>query len=70
MKEIQAVRDAALAEKTVNDVIRDHPESVAVFSRHGIDSCCGGALPVREAAGHHDVPLDELLEELRGAIDS
>lgn len=53
--------------RSVDDTIREHPETVAVFGRHGIDSCCGGDLPVTEAARRHAVDLDELLEELRRA---
>ena len=38
------------AERMVNEVIRTHPATVEVFNRFGIDSCCGGAAPVGEAA--------------------
>lgn len=53
--------------RSVNETIREHPGTVAVFGRHGIDSCCGGDLPVTEAARRHAVNLDELLEELERA---
>jgi regulator of cell morphogenesis and NO signaling len=49
---------------TVNQVIHEHPSTVAVFARHHIDSCCGGGLAVEEAARRHGVDLDALLTEL------
>lgn len=52
---------------TVNETIRRHPGAVAVFGRHGIDSCCGGDLPVAEAAERHGVAVESLLEELEAA---
>jgi regulator of cell morphogenesis and NO signaling len=49
---------------TVNQVVHEHPSTVTVFARHHIDSCCGGGLPVEEAARRHGVDLDALLAEL------
>ncbi len=37
-------------EATVNQIIAQRPETVEVFNRFGIDACCGGAVPVSEAA--------------------
>ena len=44
-------------ERTVNDLIRHYPATVAVFQSVGIDPCCGGALPVLTAAGRHGVDM-------------
>lgn len=49
---------------TVNEVIRAVPESVEVFNRFGIDACCGGALPIREAAARDGADPEELLAAL------
>lgn len=57
----------AVEEMTVNETIQRFPRTVAVFDAHGIDSCCGGALPVAEAAARHGIPLPELLKELEAA---
>lgn len=54
------------AETTVNEAIRRVPASVAIFAGCGIDSCCGGALPIGEAARRHGVDTDALLERIRG----
>jgi regulator of cell morphogenesis and NO signaling len=51
---------------TVNDAIRLHPASVAVFNEFGLDACCGGAATVGEAAARDGAPLDELLRALEG----
>lgn len=57
-------------EMQVNEVIRLFPGTVAVFHRVGIDSCCGGALPVAEAARRHGLELAALLDELAAAADA
>ena len=56
------------SDMTVNEVIRAFPASVEVFSRFGIDSCCGGALPLLEAAARHRIEEEALLTALRAAI--
>ncbi|HEX7091336.1 MAG TPA: DUF542 domain-containing protein [Longimicrobiales bacterium] len=53
---------------TVNTAILLHPRTVAVFDRYGIDSCCGGALPIEEVAKRHSLDLDALMAELREAV--
>lgn len=53
---------------TVNDVIRRWPETVAIFNRFGIDACCGGAVPLREAALRDGADPDELLEQVARVV--
>lgn len=61
---------AALShDATVNEIIREHPETVEVFNRHGIDACCGGAVPVREAATRDGADPDTLWSELEAAVE-
>ena len=55
---------AISGELTVNEVIRLYPATAATFSAFGIDSCCGGALPVAEAAKRHGVNIEILLAAL------
>ncbi len=51
-------------EMVVNDAIRLYPATVEVFTRFNIDSCCGGAVSISEAARRDGVPLEELLKAL------
>jgi len=51
-------------EMTVNDAIKEHPPTIGVFSRFGIDSCCGGAVSIEEAAKRDGAELDELMSAL------
>jgi regulator of cell morphogenesis and NO signaling len=57
--------DAAL---TVNAIIARFPATVAVFNAHGIDACCGGAVPLDEAVRRDGAALDTVLADLREAI--
>lgn len=50
---------------TVHEVLAEIAGAEEVFRRFGIDTCCGGELPVATAAEHHEVDLDRLLEALR-----
>ena len=50
---------------SVNEVLRRWPAAVASLNALGIDSCCGGASSLREAADEAGIPLAELL----GAIE-
>lgn len=52
---------------TVAEAIRTVPEANEVFQRFGLDCCCGGELPVAEAAERHGVELEGLLEALGAA---
>lgn len=49
---------------TVNELIASFPASVEVFNRLGIDACCGGDVPPREAALRDGVDVELLLREL------
>ena len=61
---MQATEDV-VEEMTVNQAIQRIPGSVEVFNELGIDTCCGGALTLPEAAARKGVPLPELLKALR-----
>ena len=55
---------------TVNDMVAAHPETIAVFNRFGLDTCCGGGVPIAEAARRDGAKLGDLVQALRGALDS
>jgi regulator of cell morphogenesis and NO signaling len=46
---------------TVADVASALPSSVRVFQHYGIDFCCGGRTPLRDACRQHGVPFAELV---------
>lgn len=52
------------ADMTINEIIADHPETLQIFNRHGIDSCCGGGLALSEVARKHRLSFIGLLSEL------
>lgn len=52
-------------ETTINEAILLWPAAVAVFQRFGLDACCGGSLPIAEAAQRHGLDPDAVLAELQ-----
>ncbi|WP_413217646.1 DUF542 domain-containing protein [Thermus oshimai] len=49
---------------TVNEVLKAHPEAVALLNRLGLDTCCGGSLPLEEAAREAGQDPKEVLRAL------
>ena len=52
------------ADMTVNEIVEAAPSALRIFTNIGIDTCCGGALPLKEVAVRHALDLDELLRAL------
>ena len=63
----KAVRQDIRPEMTVNEIIRLKPRTVDVFTRRGIDACCGGAHALAEVARRHHIDYDQLVDELARA---
>jgi regulator of cell morphogenesis and NO signaling len=53
--------------QTVREIALEHPRSIRVFERFGIDYCCGGRKPLAEACVAHDVSVDAVLAALDSA---
>lgn len=51
-------------ETTVNQLLELRPQSIGILQEQGIDSCCGGSLPLREAALEAGTDIDLLLSLL------
>lgn len=52
------------ADLTLNEIVTRWPATHAIFTEHGMDTCCGGAKTLREAATRHGVHLEMLLARL------
>ncbi len=55
-------------EMTINDVVRDYPETMKVFNKHKVDSCCGGAQSIATTASLSGADIPKLIEDLNAAI--
>lgn len=53
----------------LNEIVARYPETLEVFQRFGLDTCCGGALPLATAAEHHGLQLDTLVNALREQVE-
>ncbi|MHC4954580.1 MAG: iron-sulfur cluster repair di-iron protein [Planctomycetota bacterium] len=54
----------------VGAVATEHPLATRVFARHGIDFCCGGGRPLREACADKGLEPDVLVSELKTEIEA
>lgn len=60
---------AAITENmTINDIIKKYPETMKVFNKHNVDSCCGGAQSVKAAAAVGGADLNKIMAELNTAV--
>lgn len=54
--------------RTVNDIVAEHPATVAVFTAFGVDTCCGGKHSVEEVVRRHGIDAPTLCEALSEAV--
>lgn len=54
-------------EHSLNAIVAAYPYTLPIFQRWGLDTCCGGAVPLRIAAEHHNLDLSQLLTALQAA---
>ena len=54
---------------TVNEILRAYPATISIFNEFGIDSCCGGDLPLTVATERDGVDLELLLARLQKVAD-
>lgn len=54
---------------TINEIVARNPETIAVFNRFGMDTCCGGGVSVVDAARRDGLDLDQILAALRDAME-
>jgi regulator of cell morphogenesis and NO signaling len=56
--------------RTINQIVAEHPETMAVFNRFGLDTCCGGGVCVAEAAKRDGIDPDQVISALNEALSS
>ncbi|WP_409974416.1 iron-sulfur cluster repair di-iron protein [Bacillus sp. Bva_UNVM-123] len=49
----------------VKDIVNELPKTSDVFKRYRIDFCCGGNIPLIQAASEQSIDVAQLLEELK-----
>ena len=59
-----AIKEKISKQMIVNDAIKLYPDTIGVFSKFHIDSCCGGAVSIEEAAKRDKADLYALLKKL------
>jgi regulator of cell morphogenesis and NO signaling len=53
---------------SVNEVLRRWPGAVTALNAYGVDTCCGGAASLSEAAGQAGVSVDDLIGGITDAL--
>ena len=53
---------------TVNEITARYPETIVVFNDFGIDACCGGDVPLAEAAARDGADAGALTTALKRAL--
>jgi len=54
---------------TINELVARYPETLPVFNRFGLDTCCGGGVPADEAARRHGVEPEAVRVALRDVLE-
>lgn len=49
----------------VKDIVNELPKTSDVFKRYRIDFCCGGNIPLIQAASEQSVNVEQLMDELK-----
>jgi iron-sulfur cluster repair protein YtfE (RIC family) len=52
----------------VNDVVNTYPQTNEIFTKYGVDTCCGGIQSIEKTAAACNVNLDDVLKTLNEAV--
>jgi regulator of cell morphogenesis and NO signaling len=55
-------------DRIINDVIKEYPQSIAVFNEFRVDSCCGGGQSIEKTATADGLDVEALLQALNEAV--
>ena len=58
------------ADSKIGTIATEHPLATRVFARHGIDFCCGGGRPLRDACAKQGVELESVIGEIEAEINA
>jgi len=57
------------ANSLVRDIVNELPKASDLFKKNRIDFCCGGNIPLSQAAEQNELNLDNLIEELKDVFE-
>tara|TARA_B100001964_G_scaffold74206_2_gene84254 strand:- start:1371 stop:3452 length:2082 start_codon:yes stop_codon:yes gene_type:complete len=52
----------------VNDVVNNYPQTNEIFTKYGVDTCCGGVQSIEKTVVACNVNLDEVLKTLNDVV--
>lgn len=61
---------ASFADRSIGEIAATLPGATAIFRRHKLDFCCGGGIPLAEAAAKRAAPLNEIEADLAALTPS
>jgi regulator of cell morphogenesis and NO signaling len=66
----QATKDRPRIDRalTINEIVARYPETIPVFNRFGLDTCCGGGVCVDDAARRDGLDAAAVLAALDDAL--
>ena len=53
---------------TINEIVMLYPQTIPVFNRFGMDTCCGGGIPVEAAARRDGIDVEVVTAALRAVV--
>lgn len=56
-------------EDIINDVIKRYPQTIGVFNKLRVDSCCGGGQSIQKTATRDGVDVTALIKALNESIE-
>ncbi|MBP2019829.1 regulator of cell morphogenesis and NO signaling [Symbiobacterium terraclitae] len=54
-------------DQKVGEIVAEFPEAAQLFQRHGVDFCCGGSRPLKDALAQKGIAAEAFLAELQAA---
>ena len=55
-------------EMTIDEVIQKLPQAQTVFTRYGVDTCCGGFRQLKDGVKVSGASLDQLIADLNALV--